>query len=140
MKNIPTEAIRFNLFYDYSAPIREDGQEEQSPFLNRPSAPVTEETPQFKDIEIKNIFCLGAERAVKVLGLPEMTVKNIKFDNMVITANEGFIFVDTEDIVLKNINAEVKKGSLIACFNSKNILSDFLTVISRSSSSVTVSP
>jgi polygalacturonase len=121
MKNIPTEAIRFNLFYDYSAPIREDGQEEQSPFLDRPSALVTEETPQFKDIEVKNIFCRGAETAVKIIGLPEMTVKNIKFDNMVISANKGFIFVDTEDIVLKNINATINKGSIISCFNSKNM-------------------
>ena len=121
MKNIPTEAIRFNLFYDYSAPIREDGQEERSPFLDRPFAPVSEETPQFRNIEIKNIFCWGAERALVLLGLPEMTVKNVKFDNMIVSSNQGFIFVDAEDIELKNIQASINQGSLFACFNSKNV-------------------
>ena len=135
MKNIPTEAIRFNLFYDYSAPIREDGQEERSPFLDRPFVQVGVETPQFRNIEIKNIFCRGAERAVILVGLPEMTVKNIKFDNMFISANEGFIFVDAEDIELKNIQVTIGKGPLIACFNSKNV---FMTNISQNDSINTI--
>ncbi|MEJ2545109.1 MAG: glycoside hydrolase family 28 protein [Calditrichaceae bacterium] len=78
MKDIPTEAIRFNLYYDYSAPIPEDGDERKSPFLDRPSAPINEETPQFRDIKIKNIFCIGAERPLLMVGLPEMPKNFIK--------------------------------------------------------------
>lgn len=121
MKDIPTEAIRFNLYYDYSAPIPEDGNERTSPFLDRPSAPITEETPQFRDIEMENIFCRGAERALIMVGLPEMPVKNIKIDNLIISSNEGFLFVDTQDIELKNIRADIDKGSVIQCFNSKDM-------------------
>ena len=148
MKDIPTEAIRFNLYYDYSAPIPDDGLERRSPFLDRPSAPVTEETPQFRDIEIKNIFCRGAERALIMVGLPEMPVRNIKFDNLIITANESFLFVDTHNIELKNIQATIKKGSVIQCFNSKdmifenfsnrNDISTFITIDGKRSENISI--
>jgi hypothetical protein len=148
MKDIPAEAIRFNLYYDYSAPIPEDGAERQSPFLERPSAPVNEGTPQFRDIEIENIFCKGAERALIMVGLPEMPVRNIKFDNFIVTANEGFLFVDTQDIELKNIQAAIDKGSVIQCFNSKdmifenfsksNEISTFITIDGKRSENINI--
>ncbi len=148
MKDIPTEAIRFNLYYDYSAPIPEDGTERQSPFLERPSAPVNDGTPQFRDIEIENIFCKGAERALIMVGLPEMPVRNIKLDNFIVTANEGFLFVDTQDIELKNIQADVEKGSVIQCFNCKdmifknfsksNAINTFITIDGKRSENINI--
>lgn len=38
--------------------------------------PVTEATPQFRDIHISNVLCYGAEEGIFVLGLPEMNIRD----------------------------------------------------------------
>ena len=121
MKDIPTEAVRFNMFYDNSPPIPENENDKSLPYLNRPIAPVSEETPQFRNIEMKNIYCRGAKQAVLLQGLPEMTLSNLKIDNLIMSAKKGLVCVDTEDLVLKNIHITTEKGPVIACYNSKKI-------------------
>jgi hypothetical protein len=121
MKDIPAEAIRFNMFYDNLPPIPEEEKIKPLPYLNRPLAPVSEETPKFRNIEIKNIYCRGAEQAVLLQGLPEMTLSKLIIDNLIISAKKGLVCVDTEDLVLKNIHIATEKGPVIACYNSKKI-------------------
>lgn len=121
MKDIPAEAIRFNMFYDNSPPIPEEEKTKQLPYLYRPIVPVSEETPKFRNIEIKNIYCRGAEQAVLLQGLPEMALSELIIDNLIISAKKGLVCVDTEDLVLKNIHIDIEKGPVIACYNSKNI-------------------
>lgn len=121
MKDIPAEAIRFNMFYDNSAPIPEDEKTISLPYLNRPTAPVSEETPQFRNIEMKNIYCRDAEQAALLQGLPEMALKNLIIDNLTMSTKKGLVCVDAQDVVLKNIHVVLKKGPVIACYNSKDI-------------------
>lgn len=121
MKDIPAEAVRFNMFYDNSPPIPEDDNIKSLPYLNRPIAPVNEETPQFRNIEMKNIYCRGAKQAVLLQGLPEMALSNLVIDNLIMSAKKGLVCVDTEDLVLKNIHIAPEKGPAIACYNSRNI-------------------
>ena len=60
MINIPTEAIRFNMYYSGLSPIPEAEQEQVDvEALKAKLVPVTEETPQFQNINVKNIVCRG---------------------------------------------------------------------------------
>ncbi len=70
--------------------------------------PVTEETPQFKNISIKNVTLKGALQAVFLQGLPEMNLENIRFSNMILSADKGFTMIDVNGLILENIQLQTK--------------------------------
>ncbi len=55
MIDIPTEPIRFNLFYGGDAPVMDDGGNSAPSEQRAEAVPVTEETPSFRNIFMKNI-------------------------------------------------------------------------------------
>lgn len=119
MTNIPTNAISFNLYYGGKsvAEMLADGDNNQKSNL----MPVTEETPQFKNITIKNVELKGARQAVYVRGLPEMNVENMIFKNMVMEANEGFALTDVDGISIENVKLTTNSETGFAITNGKNI-------------------
>ncbi|MCE5186950.1 MAG: glycoside hydrolase family 28 protein [Planctomycetaceae bacterium] len=114
MKDIPTDAILFDLFYSAKSP----GPEQS---LDVPPAPVTEETPQFRNIQMKNIVCTMAENAIFMQGLPEMPVQKIAFENVVISAKNGITMIDAAGITFKNVRVEPMSGPVLGLYNSRNI-------------------
>lgn len=122
MINIPTEAIRFNLYYTGNSPVPEDDQEVVDVKKLASMLPeVTEETPQFKNIFMKNIVCKGARRAIYMQGLPEMNLKNFVIENVNIVADYGIECIDADSIQLKNVTVKPAKGPVVSIHNSKNI-------------------
>jgi hypothetical protein len=84
--------------------------------------PVTEETPQFKNIYINNVTANGAERAIFVRGLPEMNVKDILLQNLVLQAKKGLDMTEGTNIVFKNIQLLTKETNpVLNIHNSQNI-------------------
>jgi hypothetical protein len=120
MTNIPTEAIRFNLFYGGKMPSEEaiqvSGEGE--------NIPVTEETPQFRNFHFSNIICRGAQAAMLIQGLPEMPVKGLVLENIDISAETGIVCNYGENIRLKNFRLQVKKGNPVSVYNSKKLVLD----------------
>ncbi|MDQ3683830.1 MAG: glycoside hydrolase family 28 protein, partial [Bacteroidota bacterium] len=84
MKDIIGEAILFDMYYAAVDPIPATGEKREPPKVE--SKPVSEETPQFKNIHITNVVADGADKAIFVRGLPEMNVKNIVMQDMVLQA------------------------------------------------------
>lgn len=62
-----------------------------------------EEVPEFKNINMKNINCIGAAKAIGIDGLVEMPIKNITVENAKITAKKGIDIKLTEASVMKNV-------------------------------------
>ena len=62
-----------------------------------------EEVPEFKNINMKNINCVGAGRAIGIDGLNEMPIKNITVENAKITAKKGIDIKLTENSLIKNV-------------------------------------
>jgi polygalacturonase len=122
MLDIPTEAIRFNMFYGGSAPIPEDGAREQDPAAQRKAMPVNEGTPQFRKIYMKNIVCNGAARAVLLQGLPEMPIRDIELENITISAKTGFLCLDAEQVKLSNVKILSEKLPLFTFYDSRNVI------------------
>jgi len=127
MIDIPTEAISFNLFYGGNSPVLEDDQQASIEARDEKLVPVTEETPSFKGIYMKDITVRGAAQAVALQGLPEMNLNNVRLENSILKATKGITAVDANGIELKNVKVIAEKGPALTIYNSKNINVDGLT-------------
>jgi polygalacturonase len=87
MINIAGDAILFNLFYTGMAPMERGEDPMESLIANAPE--VSDATPEFRNIFISGISCQGAERAVQVLGLPEMPVNGLSIEKSVFSTDQG---------------------------------------------------
>ena len=107
MTDIKTDAITFNMYYGGKsvAEMLADGDNPD----NTTKMPVTEETPIFRNIDIQDIVCNGAGRAMEFNGLPEMPIRNINLKNIVIKAKKDAIFTNFENVTKENVNITVEK-------------------------------
>jgi len=115
MINIATDAIIFNLFYAGMAPTEMGENPVENLLVNAP--PVTEETPQFRNITISNIQCQGADHALQILGLPEMPVKGLTLTQSVFNTERGIDCLFAEDLVLAGIVVETNDHPTITLTN-----------------------
>jgi polygalacturonase len=90
MREIVTDAILFDMYYSGGAP----DVEARKDLTIRKEEPVTITTPQFRDFYVKNVVCNGADRAVVINGLPEMSIKNMNLENVSITSKRGAYIAD----------------------------------------------
>jgi copper homeostasis protein CutC len=108
------------MYYAAQDPIALTGEKREPPKVE--IKPVTEETPQFKNIYIKNVVVNGAQKAIFVRGLPEMNVKNIVMEDMVLQAKEGLDMTEGTGITLKNVQLITEnKNPVMNIHNSQNI-------------------
>ncbi|MFG6685822.1 glycoside hydrolase family 28 protein [Mariniflexile sp. HNIBRBA6329] len=121
MIHIPTDAIRFNLYYSGKAPVLEEGQESDTKIAEEKLVEVTEETPSFRNISMKNINVSDSETAMFFMGLPEMNLKNISIENSVFETKKGITLIDSDDITLKNVKIKASDDFALTIYNSKNI-------------------
>ncbi|MFO7658529.1 MAG: glycoside hydrolase family 28 protein [Bacteroidales bacterium] len=120
MTDIPTEPIHFNLYYGGNSPVPEP--DEPIVVQNKTIVPpVSEKTPQFRNIYMKNIVCKGAARAAILQGLPEMNIENIHIENAVLEAERGIELFDADKVTLKNVTVKPANGLAVFIYNSKNI-------------------
>jgi len=124
MMNIPTQAISFNLYYSGKSASEdlESGVDGQAPAL----LPVTEETPQFKNISIRNVNCKGAMLGIQLQGLPEMNLENISLENIQMEAENGMVCSDAKNVKIKNLSLKTKKLPVIDLNNSVDVSVDGL--------------
>ena len=101
MKNIIGEAILFDMYYAAQDPIALAGEKREAPKVQM--LPVTEATPQFKNFYVSDVYCDGAEKAVFIRGLPEMNIKGIHFNNMILQAKHGIEISEATGITFNNV-------------------------------------
>lgn len=125
MKGIPDEAILFDMYYEAKIPKLAPGEVRPAPSAE--AKPVNEGTPQFKDIYVKNAVCVDVEKGIFVRGLPEMNIKNIYFEDVVLKSKVGVEIIEGTNINLKNVRVEAKHTEpLILVENSKQVNIDGL--------------
>jgi polygalacturonase len=122
MRDIRTNAILFDMYYMGKSPADGDANSD----ANR--IPVTEATPQFRDFYVDNVVCDGAEKAIQIRGLPEMSIKNIHLENLVLKTNKGVEITEGNGISLKNVYLDCKDTNpLVTIKNSSNVAFDRLS-------------
>lgn len=102
MKDIPGEAILFDMYYAAKDPIPLAGEKRELPKVE--FKPVDETTPVFKNFHISNVYVNGAEKGIFVRGIPEMHVKDIVLENMVLQSHKGIDVQEATNITFRNIN------------------------------------
>ena len=114
MTNIPTHALLFDLYYG--------GRTRPGDAV----PPVSEETPSFRNIFIKNITCRGAGTAMLFNGIPEMNVQNVTVENALMQSTKGIIINETDGLTLTNVTVFQQEGPAVQMYNAKNIEVDGL--------------
>ena len=118
MSDIPTEAIRFEMYYFNKSGVEDPLTGE----MIVEKVPVSETTPVFKNMYFKNIYVDGAKQALKIMGLPEMPVENIQFKNMIVRSDVGIRINYASKIDFENIDLKLDKpGIAVSLSNSRNI-------------------
>ncbi|MGB3007694.1 MAG: glycoside hydrolase family 28 protein, partial [Chitinophagaceae bacterium] len=107
MKDIPAEAILFDMYYMAKDPVALAGEKRELPKVEM--KPVDETTPSFRNFHISNVYCNGAAKAIFIRGLPEMHVKDIVLENMVLQADKGIDIQEATGITFKNIKVISKE-------------------------------
>ena len=107
MTDIKTDALTFNMYYGGKsvAEVMADGDKPD----NTTSMPVTEETPVFRNIDIRNVVCNNAGRAMEFNGLPEMPIRGISLQNITIQAKMDAVFHNCQNIKKENVNITIVK-------------------------------
>src|SRR5580658_478081 len=100
MRNIRHQAVFLDMYYFAKPPSI---AEVYAGTAKDSVPPVTESTPQFRDIHISNVVCDGAEEGIFVRGLPEMNIRDIYFDHMVLKAAKGAELAEAQQVHLNDI-------------------------------------
>ena len=108
MSDIKGIAILFDLYYF----VKPD---------DKPTPPVSVETPAFRDFHISNITCDGAKVGLQLRGLPEMALENITLDNVKVNATTAGMIVDTKDVTCRNVDVHATDGSLVTIKHDENL-------------------
>jgi len=120
MKDIPAEAILFDMYYMAKDPVVLAGEKREPPKVEFKA--VDETTPQFRNFYFRNITCDGAAKGIFVRGIPEMHVQNILIENAVLQADEGIDIQEASNITLNNITMVSKNTNPVAyILNSDSI-------------------
>jgi polygalacturonase len=112
MRNIGNDAILFDMYYFARA----------QPIGTKIEIPVDAGTPQFRKFYISNVVCEGADRAMLIRGLPEMSIKDVYLSDVVIKARRGVEVVEASGISFSNVALHCASSSpLINIENSQNL-------------------
>ncbi|MCW1736093.1 glycoside hydrolase family 28 protein [Anaerorudis cellulosivorans] len=119
MFNILTDSFLFDLFYGGRS-ASEALEEGYTGADDEKLYPVTEETPVFRNIFVKDLVSKNARRAMFFNGLPEMNIENIRLENAFITARYGAELSEAKDIVFDNVTVIAEEGPSYILNNVKN--------------------
>lgn len=113
MKDIVRDAILFDMYY-FTKPA--DNEKAEAP-------PVTEATPQFRNFQISDIVCQGADRGIFIRGLPEMQITNVIMDRVVMKTNKGAEIIEASNIQLNQVQLLGDKTTPpVSVKNSSNVM------------------
>jgi DNA sulfur modification protein DndE len=123
MSNIGGAAILFDMYYMAKDPLA------MFAGTDMPSIefqPVTEGTPQFRNIHIQDVVCKGAETAVFVRGLPEMNINNIVVEDISMQTKKGVVCIEGASIQIRNATLITQDNTVINVQDSKDLVIDNL--------------
>jgi polygalacturonase len=127
MKDIPGEAILFDMYYMARDPIALAGEKRELPAVE--FKPVNETTPVFRNFRISNVYCHGAQTGIFMRGLPEMHVQDVVVENAVIQARKGMDIQETSGVTFRNVTLLTSgRDPVVDIIQSDRLLFDKLMV------------
>ncbi len=86
-----------------------------------PTEPVSERTPQVKDIYIANVVMKNVGAILRINGLKEMPIRGVRIFNLTANANKGVSITYAQDIHLHEHDLKVKEGKLFDIENAQAV-------------------
>jgi polygalacturonase len=121
MRDILGSAILFDMYYGGKSALEDPEGKQTSPKIYT----VNESTPSFRDFYVSNVVCNGAAKGLLIRGLPELAIKGIHLENVVLKADKGIEISEAQNVTLKNVYVESKNTKpLIIVDNSSDIKLD----------------
>jgi len=93
-----------------------------------PAEPLSERTPDVRNVHLSNINITNARRPVAIYGLEERNVSDVSFNDIRILSETGIVLENTSDISFHNIRMEIKQGNALNAKDSGGITWDLVTV------------
>lgn len=82
--------------------------------------PVTDTTPKYRNITLRNISGNSIKSAGVIVGLPESLIENVLLENVNITAEQGGLEIrNAKGVVFKNVKVTTKKGEAFVVRNAE---------------------
>ena len=106
MNNIQRNAFIFDLFYDKGIPVEA----------------VSERTPVFRNIHISNVTGNNVKQIGYITGIEEMPIEEISFNNINMTAQEGFKAQTARNLQFSNIDWSVSEGASLSLSECNDIV------------------
>lgn len=136
MIHISGDAIRFNMYYFSKEPIL-DGTGAQEDNIQEPLIAVTEETPSFRNIFMKDITVTDSGIAAFFMGLPEMNLKNVTLENAVFETKKGIKAIDADGLTLSNVKIVALDDYALTLYNSKKVKTSGI-IVDQSKSAIRI--
>ena len=109
MWGIPNEGLLFDLFYGGKG-AGEETEEELAARMAADVPPVSEETPQFRNIYIENVVGTDVARAMYFNGLPEMKIQNVSLRHITMSCRQGAILRQTDGLTVEDVTLTPQQG------------------------------
>jgi len=93
VKNLKSEVVILNM--DYSA--------DAAPLSN-------EKPPRFRNINVRNVVGEGVPDAVRIVGLPDSPIENLRFENLTIASTRGVMAAHMRGAVFENVAITPQQG------------------------------
>jgi polygalacturonase len=103
MGDIPGEAIQ--LTSEYQSFVRVDGR-----------------APEFRNIKISNVTCRQAKTAVRMIGLHDSALRNVRLENVTINSEQGLYCASGNEIRLLNVRITPQTGPVMAMKDSQDVV------------------
>ncbi|RYZ05870.1 MAG: glycoside hydrolase family 28 protein [Myxococcales bacterium] len=72
--------------------------------------PKTQTPPSIRNVHVKNVTARGAKSAIEIVGLPELPIRDVTFENVDIVAAQGLRCVDCENVRFKSTSLSSETG------------------------------
>ena len=133
MTNISAEALLFDLFYGGKGTAEDETGGGAAPAATAGVPAVSEETPAFRNIVVRDVVGRGARRAALLRGLPEMSLENIRLENLDLSATEGIALADATNITLQGVHVHAVRGPALTIADSRSVeVSGFVPAVTGS--------
>jgi len=87
--------------------------------------PVTEETPVFRDITLRDLVCVGARTALLVNGLPELPLSRLTIEGFDAETERGVVARYADGLKLERLRLRTADEPVVSLHRCANVATDF---------------
>jgi polygalacturonase len=86
--------------------------------------PLTQKPPMIRNVQVKNVTGNGGKTAAEIVGLPELAIQDVSFENVTIASENGVRCTDCENVRFTNTKITPKAGRAFRLENARRVTID----------------